>query len=264
MSAPIPVRTEPARPSVITVGVVVPCHNYGRFLAEAVETLMTQTRLADEVIIIDDGSTDDTAVVVADLLVHYPTLRHARHDTAWGAVATFNDGIRALSTDAVMLLSADDRLSPTYLERSAEVLEAGADIAFTPAHLFGDDDAWWEIPEFDAEALLLHNRFHGSALYRRWLFDHAGGYRPVLYEDWDLWVAGVLAGARGQRVEGCWLEYRKHGPSRSTVSPWRGRVERFRIWWGHRHALGWRRLLRLSGSLAAEFPRRVASRLGGS
>jgi hypothetical protein len=241
----------------LRISVVVPCHNYGRFLTEAVESLMAQSRAADEILIVDDGSTDETALVVADLQARHRMIRAVRHDRALGAVATFNEGIRSTTGDAVMLLSADDRLSPRYLELSEQALVAGADIAFTPAQLFGNETGLWDVPPFDAKALLLHNSYHGSSLYRRWLFDHAGGYRQVLYEDWDLWVAGVLAGARGVRVDGCWLEYRRHGTSRSTMARWRGHIERLRIWWAHRGALGWGRLLGLTVRLAAEIPGRL-------
>jgi O-antigen biosynthesis protein len=239
------------------ISVVIPCHNYGRFVTEAVESLMAQTRRPDEVVIVDDGSTDDTAQAIAALQARFTLTLIARHP-ARGAVSTFNDGIRASTGDLVMLLSADDRLSPRYLECSEQAILDGADIAATPAKLFGNVDGWWPVPPLNLTALLVSNLYHGSALYRRSLFDMLGGYRDVMYEDWEFWIGAVVQGAIVRPVDGCWLEYRQHGPSRRQMGRWRGHRERLRIWGIHRRAVGWRHLVAAAWLIVA----RAIAKLG--
>jgi glycosyltransferase involved in cell wall biosynthesis len=205
------------------ISVVVPCHNYGRFLEEALASVDRQSRRADEIVIVDDGSTDDTAHVVARLVAGRDDVVVVSRTPARGAATTFNDGIRASRGDLVMVLSADDRLSPRYLEALAGRLDADAsvDFAYCEARMFGAVERVEPAPPFDPRSLARNNYVNGSAMMRRSLFDRLGGFRDDLptWEDWEFWVHAVALGARGAAVEGCWLEYRRHsGGSRNTMS----------------------------------------------
>lgn len=97
------------------VSVVIPCHNYGRFLPEAVASVLAQTQPPDEVAIVDDGSTDDTPDVLRAIEGRVPGLVTLHRAPARGPAATFNDGVRATSGDLVVVLSAYDRVSPRYI-----------------------------------------------------------------------------------------------------------------------------------------------------
>src|SRR5439155_9739489 len=109
-----------------------PTHNYGHVLEDAVGSVERQTRHPDEIVIIDDGSTDKTPEVVAALQSRTPQIRALRREPARGAARTFNDGVRASTGELVVILSADDRLSPTYLEQMEAVLE-DPDLSFAYA-----------------------------------------------------------------------------------------------------------------------------------
>lgn len=207
------------------ISVVIPCNNYGAFLEDAFTSVERQTRPADEIVIVDDGSTDETSDVIAAL-----RLRHSGADLivvqrapARGAATTFNDAVTASSGELVVILSADDRLSDHYLERMESALaDSATDFAYAEAHMFGAVERVQLAPPFSARELARGNFVNGSAMFRRSLFDSVGGFKPDLpWEDWEFWLHAVDLGAVGRRVDGCWLEYRRHeAGSRDTMTRW--------------------------------------------
>ena len=104
--------------------IVIPCHNDSAWLPRSVGSAFAQTRPADEVIIIDDGSTDDTPEVCAQLAaIHGPALRTVRQDNG-GVSRARNRGLEELSGTHVVFLDADDELDPQALEHYATALDA--------------------------------------------------------------------------------------------------------------------------------------------
>jgi glycosyltransferase involved in cell wall biosynthesis len=247
------VSDAPAGPAPARISVVVPCHNYGRFLGEALTSLRGQTRPPDEVMVVDDGSTDDTAAVVEQWTRDWPVVQSMHRSPARGPARTFNDGIRASTGDLVMLLSADDRMSPRYLEMTeAALASTGADFAYASEQLFGAVTGWRDAPPFDVDQLMIENPYNGSALMRRSLYDRCGGYREDFdrlgLEDWELWVHAVAVGGRGCPAEECWLEYRRHqAGSRNTIPRLNALRAHLRVWRLHPEAMRPRHLVRWMG-----------------
>jgi glycosyltransferase involved in cell wall biosynthesis len=215
-----------------SVSIVIPCHNYGRFLGEAIESALAQTYAPVEVVVVDDGSTDDTP----DVANAYP-VRIIRQ-TQQGVSGAITRGIRESSGALVMRLDADDILEPTYVAETVAALErdARAHFAYTEVAYFGATTGTYPIQEFDVETLAERNYIHGSALMRRSSFDQVGGYDPRLSdarcEDWDLWLAFADHHFRGVLVPKPLLRYRQHpraATSRNTlrwssVSLWRRNI----------------------------------------
>lgn len=117
-----------------TVSVIVPCHDYGRFLETCVRSILTQTGVDFDVTIIDDHSHDDTREVCAVLAAGDPRVRVVRHTWRHGHIATFNEGLSHARGDYVVLLSADDALAPGALERSARFLDDEPSIGLVYGH----------------------------------------------------------------------------------------------------------------------------------
>ena len=112
----------PAAPAPPRVTVIVPCHNLGAYLDEAVDSVFAQTFQDFDIIIVDDGSTDEAT---RRLLEGYdrPRTRVVRTENR-GLPAARNVGLRLTSAPYLCALDADDRLAPTCLERSVATLDA--------------------------------------------------------------------------------------------------------------------------------------------
>jgi glycosyltransferase involved in cell wall biosynthesis len=184
------------------VSVVIPTYNSGPLVVEAVESALGQTAPPHEVIVVDDGSTDDTADRLARFggRIHYLRQANAR------VAAARNTGLRAATGDAVAFLDADDVWHPEKLARQAVALAADPALGLLATQVF----AWpGPSPELGAappavatyrtEGMLPVNPVTtSSVLVRRDVLERAGEFDRELFgpEDYDLWlrcsrVAGV-------------------------------------------------------------------------
>lgn len=105
----------------MTVSVIVPTYNSGHFIAEAIDSILGQTRVPDQIIIVDDGSTDDTEQVVRRYTD--PRIEYIRQVNA-GVSAARNAGLQAARGELVTFLDADDRWRPNFVERMCQLLTA--------------------------------------------------------------------------------------------------------------------------------------------
>jgi glycosyltransferase involved in cell wall biosynthesis len=121
---PQPLRTRP------TVSVVVPCYNYGRYLSQCVESVLSQEGVDVDVLIVDDASPDGSVAVARELAAADDRVKVLEHPVNKGHIQTYNDGLAAVDGEYVVLLSADDLLSPGSLARSTALMAAYPDITF--------------------------------------------------------------------------------------------------------------------------------------
>lgn len=247
---PLPGGAERAGATRSSVSVVIPCHNYGRFLLEAVDSVLSQASADDEIVIVDDGSRDETAEVAERLRRAHPSIRVISHAQASGPAAAFNAGVRGSTRELVVILDADDRLGPGYLDVMAQILrDPRFDFAYAGEHLFGAVDAVHPAPSFDARELACENYINKSAMFRRALFDRIGGFLPEFdhlgLEDWEFWVRAAESGAVGRSTGECWLEYRRHSSgSRNRMSRRVVLLTHLRVRRMHPHTVRYRDVLR--------------------
>lgn len=107
-----------------TVTVVIPCYNYGHYLPRALASVLDQPEVDVDVIVIDDASADGSASVVREFAARDKRVRAIVHESNRGHVATYNEGLEQATGDYVVLLSADDALTPGSLARATALLEA--------------------------------------------------------------------------------------------------------------------------------------------
>jgi glycosyltransferase involved in cell wall biosynthesis len=118
----VPVR---ALDRIPRVSVVIPCYNYGRYLRQCVESITQgQPGIELQIIIIDDKSTDDSVAIARSIAAQDKRVRVIAHTENKGHIATFNEGLCAATGEFVLLISADDLVTPGALTRAAELLVA--------------------------------------------------------------------------------------------------------------------------------------------
>src|SRR5690606_29453304 len=171
-------------------------------LERAVATVLDQTLTDIELLIIDDGSTDETPTLLANLAEREPRLRVVRRGegTTLGAARARNEGIAAARGRFVAFLDDDTEWSADKLERQVTELDRlGAEfgVAYTPMELRHPDGRTVRIASADAHArqpldVLLRRNFIGTpaVLVRTALLRQTGGFDPALpaLQDWDLWL----------------------------------------------------------------------------
>lgn len=110
------------------VSVVVPCYRYGHLLEQCVWSVLTQADVDVEVLIVDDASPDGSGEVAKRLGRTDARVEVVHHRENHGHISTYNEGFAWASGDYVVLLSADDCLTPGALARDARVLDAHPDV----------------------------------------------------------------------------------------------------------------------------------------
>jgi glycosyltransferase involved in cell wall biosynthesis len=147
------------------VSVVVPTYNYAHFLPVALDSVLTQTYRDWECVIVDDGSTDDTATVADAYVRRDPRFRYI-HQANRGLAGARNTGVRNAHGDAIQFLDADDRLLPAKLERHAAYLEAHpeCDIVYGDVWFFRSETPDVLTPSLHGKLTRsILRRVHGSA-----------------------------------------------------------------------------------------------------
>jgi glycosyltransferase involved in cell wall biosynthesis len=244
------------------ITVVVAAYNSAPWIEQQLESVLAQTCPPAEVIVIDDGSTDDTAERAA-----MPGVRVLSQANA-GAPAAFNRGFELSREPYVALCAADDVWDPRKLERQAETLRRHPEIDLSFGHMrtFGGAHADYRRPLcgtgiLDSDALL-HEMFAcnvlaaPTAVIRRELWERLGGFRLDLPgEDYEFWLRALTAGAICHYDPSILMHYRVHGQSLSAQR-WRMLEATYRVRREYASAIKDRKLVRrvLAGD-AAELAR---------
>lgn len=178
-----------------TVTIVINSFNDARWLPDSIESALAQTRPADEIIVIDDGSAEDPSPVIAP----YPGVRLVRQANA-GLAGARNTGIAEARSDYILFLDADDRLKPEAIETGLACFAANPDAGFVYGghHMTNQDgsrrdpDRFERLSEHPYRDLLRGNliAMHAAVLYRRDRLQAAGGFDASLRrcEDYDLYL----------------------------------------------------------------------------
>ena len=183
----------------MSVSIIIATYNRATWLPAAIDSLLNQTRPPDEIIVVDDGSTDDTSQVLAT----YASALTVISQENQGLSAARNVGIRAATGDLIAILDSDDTLPPHSIERRARILEAnpGFGVVYGDALLIAPDGEplgkftefrRGERPTGDAfAALAYHNLSPPHAfMFRRECLDVVGLFDSTVdtMGDHDLWL----------------------------------------------------------------------------
>lgn len=228
--------------SASRVSVIVANYNYTRYLPEAVSSVLAQTMLPDELIIIDDASTDGAREVMESYRNDATLVFNERN---LGIVGNFRKAVELSGGDYIAFLGADNRMRADYVEKCRAALARHGDAAlvYTDMAIFGGRSGLladrvqatevgesaaerWKIflqrfPEPTLERIQwLHKSsfIHGSSMYRRLDYERAGGYRESSRpEDHDLFYRMLRRGRRAIHLPYPLIEYRQHSASQANT-----------------------------------------------
>jgi|SRR5579859_7120728 len=206
------------------VTLLIPCYNYGRYIPQALGSLLGQTLADLELIVIDDASTDNTPEVLARYSDD-PRVRVVRHTTNQRHIASYNEGLAMARGTYIGIVSADDYcLRGDALERQVAIFENNPTVGMVySAHSMLDPDGSLTIvahgdrdavrPGLDEFRSLLWGNYilHSGTLLRRDVLDALGPYDAELPQsgDWDFWLRASAISDVGYIAEPLYV-YRLH------------------------------------------------------
>jgi len=181
----------------LLVSIIIPTHNYGRFVAEAVESALAQSYPHREIIVVDDGSADGTRQVLEPYFDRIVYIYQANQ----GLSAARNTGIGAAKGELIALLDSDDVWHPRKLEVQVKFLGEHPEVGLVASEMFSDQRQDWPIIDGEPSGLVARilaledvagkARFAPStAVIRRSCLDDVGLFDPTLrcVEDRDMWI----------------------------------------------------------------------------
>jgi glycosyltransferase involved in cell wall biosynthesis len=199
---------------------VVPCYNLGLYVHEAVESVLAQTSQDFEIIIVDDGSTDEYTRLLLEQF-NRPRTRVIHQENRGLAVAR-NEGIRQSSGRYICCLDPDDRLRPGFFTQACESLDGDPAVGFVSGYfeMFDEGEGVFRYDTCEFPGLLVHNRAIEPAVFRRAGWEQVGGYCTTFsasgIEDWDLWLSLIELGCRAEVIPETIWEYRIRSDQMST------------------------------------------------
>ncbi len=203
------------------ISVVTPCYNSAAFVLETARSVFAQTLDDLEVIFIDDGSTDDTATILAHLVAEHGAHRaRILRGADQGLAACRNLGIAEARGRYILPLDADDLIAPQMLADCAAVLDHDPEVAivYTDRQDFGEVERIWPAGRFELERLKYFNQIGSCSLFRRTVWEAVGGYRGNVdgFDDWDFWIAAAARGFAARHVPDPHFKHRTRAGSLMT------------------------------------------------
>jgi glycosyltransferase involved in cell wall biosynthesis len=213
-------------PVACSVSVVIPLYNHARYVREAVTSVLAQGDIVGELIVIDDGSTDNSADIMLDLARADPRIRFSSQINR-GAHATINAGLSQATGTHLAILNSDDVYLPNRLTRLVEALaiDEGADLAASALDFIDGDGAPIDNPWY-IEALNFYKSTHdlgialingnflmttSNFLFRRQLMQEIGQFAPLRYaHDLDFALRVAVRQRRLTFVDLPLMSYRMH------------------------------------------------------
>lgn len=213
----------------LPVSVVVPCYNYGHFLVEAVESVLNQqTTFEYEIILVNDGSSDNSLEIMHNLATDHPqisVLSHANNGVAF----TRNRGIESARGEFIVCLDADDSMGQGFLQVCYDGIKdnRALGIVFTGLQANGVKSQWGLEYAYKSQ-LNRHNQIPSLCMFRKAAWERVGGYRQKYSpaEDAELWLRILTYGYTAKNVSKEPLfNYRMHNASLSAPVRLRGMPE---------------------------------------
>lgn len=174
------------------VSVIMPCYNDGKYIMEAIDSIVKQTYQNWELIIVDDGSDDEeTKRIINEIQNPKIKVFHTEHLRPAGAR---NYGIQKAEGTYILPVDSDDRIHEEYMEKAVKLIESNPRIGvvYCKAELFGEKSGSWNLPDYSFKHMLLDNIVFVTALFYKSDWEKVGGFNTSMaqgMEDYDFWLS---------------------------------------------------------------------------
>lgn len=198
------------------ISIIIPCYKYAHYLKECIESVRKQTYPNIEVIVVSDGSPDNTMEVAKELGVT------AYEKPNGGLSSARNYGIERATGEFIMCLDADDRLTPGAIEEHMALIEDDTTLAQCALMEFQDrHNCFLPSKESGLVRVMQANSIFCNAVFSKKLWEKVGGFDEgetirLGYEDWEFWIRCLAAGANLRTSDYIALRYRIHGKNMTS------------------------------------------------
>lgn len=193
------------------VTVVIPIYNSDDYLAQTIDWVLESSYKDIEIILVDDGSTDKSALIAKNYVDKFDNIFFYGQKNQGVSVAR-NLGISKAKGKYIIPVDSDDMICDRYIEEAVKVLESNPEVKVVTAEgeYFGQKTGPRKLPDFDLNLLARKNILHVSALYRKSDWERIGGYCKELLgrEDWDFWISMLKDGGEVFKLPFIGYKYR--------------------------------------------------------
>lgn len=189
------------------VSIIIPCYNQAHFIPDAIRSAKAQIYSNIEIIVVNDGSTDNTSEVA---LAHESVILIEQENK--GLAAARNAGIKASSGTWILPLDADDKIHASFISKTI----GKSDIVATWIETFGNEHRLWKFGRdqpYHSDFLKM-NQVAYCCLFKKEIWEKVDGFDTHMrdgYEDWDFWIRATREGYQVKRVMEFLFYYRRGG-----------------------------------------------------
>jgi hypothetical protein len=203
------------------LSIIIPCYNDAEFIEQSVQSALDQTYENKEIIVVDDGSNDETKAVLKNL---EPKITLFITQENKGTSASRNIGIDASTGEYILVLDSDDYFEPEFCEKAIEIFEKYSNIKMVTCYA-----RWfWDNKNFQIfkpaggglKNFLISNSSLGTIFFKK-NWEEVGGYDEKMingFEDWEFYIRLHKNGGRTQVIPEVLFHYRKKEKSRTTLA----------------------------------------------
>jgi glycosyltransferase involved in cell wall biosynthesis len=194
------------------VSIIVPCYNQAQYLDEALQSVLDQTYINWECIIVNDGSLDNAEEVAKQWVEKDIRFVYLKKKNG-GLSSARNAGIANAQGEFILPLDADDKIASSYVELAIESFQedASLEVVYCKAEEFGERVGLWQLQPFSLIDLAQYNMIFCSAMYKKLDWELVGGYDVnMIYglEDWEFWIAILKKGGNVKCLDEVGFFYR--------------------------------------------------------
>lgn len=202
----------------ILVSVIIPCYNQANYIEETVASVLKSDYPYIEIVIINDGSKDNSEEICLQLAETYSNISYYFQNNAGPSIAR-NHAIRKSNGDLILPLDGDDLISENYISEAVKVFKKAprVKVVYCEAEKFGEKTGLWKLKPFTLENLAKDNMIFVSALFKKSDWVACGGYPESLRwvsEDWVFWISMLETGGNVVKLPFVGFYYRISAGSR--------------------------------------------------